>query len=250
MTNGVLLLIDMLGVKARWHTGGRRSAKKAFDRFESIMVESLSSSDERPTAGLIETDSCVLVFPTLRAALAVARHAYLCTFLASRAPKDERLWFRGVAVPYHGTLSFRNQKSLSQRNERVVVSHLDSALFDAIAAEKSGFRGMRILVGGGNGVGTNAKRAASRVEIKAKHYAPFLRVRTPPYPKQLAKGRFYDYMWMASESVDETENLKRAMGNRIKWSASNPEEFLHAAATQVIFNHWNAFVHSVPDEPW
>lgn len=247
MTKGALLLVDMLGVRARWHSGGRAAARKAFSTFESIIAKAQDPDDsEPPLLGLVETDSCALVFPTVAGAVRLARRAYLRTFLASQGPKDERLWLRAVVVPYRGTLNFRRNHPLAGSNGAIQVGTLERSLFDAIAAEHSGFRGMRILVGGGLGAGHGARRAVARLEIKSKHFAPFLRVRTPPYPKQLQKGKFYDFMWMATDDAAEAAQLKQAMTNRIKWSASNPEEFLQAAATQVIFNHWDGFIDSVP----
>ena len=244
----VLLLIDLLGVKARWHAGGRKAAEQAFGTFEQLMRDALDDDlADKVAAGLIEADSAAFVCSSLRCAVSIGRRVFVNTFLDPQKPTDERLWLRGVIVPFKGAANFRRSKSLSRGHTKVNITKLHGSLLDAVAAEKSGYRGMRLLVGGGEGAGDGYRRRAATVEVKEKHYPPFLRVRTPPYPEQLRKGNFYDFLWMATSDVDEAKKLSAAMQNRIKWAANDAEEFLHAASTQVIFNHWHAFTASLPD---
>jgi hypothetical protein len=243
----VLLLLDLLGVKAKWHTGGRPAAEHAFAAFEAIVREAVTPAlHGQVISGLIETDSALFVCPTLQCAVNIGRNAYVKTFLAPQKPYDERLSIRGVIVPHRGPTPFRKSKRATRAKSKLVVSQLHNSVLDAVAAEKSGFRGMRLLVGGGSGTGQKARAAAASVYVKEKHYAPFLRVRTPQYPTQLRDKKFQDFMWMATDSATEYLQLRTAMHNRIKWSANDPEEFLQAASTQVVFNHWEAFVESLP----
>ena len=79
----VLLLLDLLGVKAKWHTGGRPAAEKAFAAFESIIRDAVTHDlHDQVIAGLIETDSAAFVCPSLRCAVNIGRNAYIKTFLA------------------------------------------------------------------------------------------------------------------------------------------------------------------------
>jgi hypothetical protein len=46
---------------------------------------------------------------------------------------------------------------------------------------------------------------------------------------------------MASNSEAKWKALQLAMSNRLVWAASNADEFVHAAVTQVAFNHCKSF---------
>jgi hypothetical protein len=50
---------------------------------------------------------------------------------------------------------------------------------------------------------------------------------------------------MGSNDPDQITLLSEAMANRLRWSSGNAEEFVQAAATQLVFNHWRAFAASL-----
>jgi len=67
----VVAFIDLLGVRARWHEGGRASAEAAFGRLETMVGEALARLMPRTLRdGAIETDSAALVFGSSEEALA------------------------------------------------------------------------------------------------------------------------------------------------------------------------------------
>jgi hypothetical protein len=109
-----------------------------------------------------------------------------------------------------------------------------SAVLDAISCEKAGFKGMRLLVIGFG----SAQRAKKHLKLAVgqRRFKPLKRIYPPGYPPGL-EGRAYDFLWMASTSEQEWEKMKRIMANRLQKAAANNEEFLHAAATQLVFNH-------------
>lgn len=247
MSRPVLLLIDLLGVKARWHKGGRRAAQRAFEALEAIVVNAVKHSESNaPVAGLVETDSVALVFESLLTSIPFAQQLFVDTFLAPKSYSDERLWFRGVLVPYRGNLKFRYKARATRLPSTIQVNRLEDSVLNALAAERAGFRGMRLLVGGGTGTGHRTRNsAADKLPGGRTFPRPFLQLRTPQYPKRLARGHYYDFLWMASNDADRINKLNEAMANRLRWASGDPDEFVQAAATQVVFNHWGAFVSSI-----
>lgn len=213
MARPVLLLVDMLGVRARWHKGGRRAAQRAFKTLEGIVVNAVRRSDRHaPVAGMVETDSAALVFKSLITALPFAQRLFVDTFLAPRTYENERLWLRGVVVPYRGRSRFRYRARDSTLPPTIQVNRLEESVLTAIAAEKAGFRGMRLLVGGGDGTG-RAMRDAAAKELPGEDVfpRPFLQLRSPQYPERLARGHYYDFMWMASRNSAQAVMLQEAM---------------------------------------
>lgn len=246
-SRSVLLLVDMLGVKARWHQGGRRAAQSAFKTLEGIVVNAVKNSENNaPVGGVVETDSAALVFNSLITAIPFAQHLFVSTFCAPKTYRDERLWLRGVVVPYRGNLKFRYRARDSRLPSMIQINRLETSVLIALAAEKAGFRGMRLLVGGGVGTGRAVRNAAAdELPGEGGFPRPFLQLRAPPYPKRLAQAHYYDFMWMASRDIARANELNEAMANRLRWASGDPDEFVQAAATQVVFNHWRAFVDSV-----
>ncbi len=247
MSQSVLLFFDLLGAKARWHAGGRIAAQKAFQALESIVVRAIQQSgDDAPVGGFIETDSAALVFPSLTNAVPFAQRLFVDTFVAPKSYGDERLWIRGVIVPYRGNLTFRRRVRQSMLPASIQITRLEDSVLDAVAAEKAGFRGMRLLVGGGKGTGRAMRdKTADQLRAGKRLPNPFLRLRTPQYPTRLVRRRFYDFFWMSSNDSDRLRLLDQAMASRLRWASGSAEEFVQAAATQVVFNHWKAYAASL-----
>ena len=135
--------------------------------FRSIITQAITSKRGSVSHGAIEADSAALVCPSLRNAVAVGRKAFHIAFLGAIQQSDERFWLRGVIIPIEGDASLRMEEPLEDNLKQVRVSKYSEPLLDAISAEKSGFKGMRLLIGGG-----------------------FLLVRSnAPHPLKLAEGK-------------------------------------------------------------
>ena len=142
----VVAFIDLLGVRARWHEGGRESAEAAFGKLESMVSETLARVSPRSLRdGAIETDSAALVFGSAEDAFSFIRELFADAFTAPPKAKDVRLWIRGTVTAIHSRGELRHAAQLSGQ-AKVKVFRLDAGRLDAIAVEKSGFKGMRIVV--------------------------------------------------------------------------------------------------------
>jgi hypothetical protein len=231
------LFMDLLGVRAKWKSGGRVAAEEAFEEFRRSVHHGIEqvkvSSVEK---GVFESDSAFLICDTLRTALQIGQSTYLHAF---RPPAHEsRMWIRGVIMPGPTGTELVTSSHLDEAHPQVKIIKYKSQVLDAIAAEKSGFRGMRLLVGGGEGVGGQHRNKLPPLCCGDKRFRPFLKIKAPAYPEALAG--YHDFLWMATE--DETVNaaLAEHMFHRLRWAAANTEELAHAAVTQVVFNHWNS----------
>ena len=231
------LFMDLLGARAVWKIGGRIAAEDAFDKFRISVEKGIGLVDTKSVKnGVIESDSVFLICDSLSTALKIGQATYLHAFCM---PANEcRMWIRGVIMPVAYTAKLVKTSRLKKTIPQVKVNKYQSQVLDVIAAEKSGFKGMRILVGGGIGVGHNARAKLSPLIIGNTKLRPFLKIKKPIYPEPLAG--FIDYLWMAAENDKENDDISEYMFHRIRWAASNPEELAHAAVTQVVFNHWNS----------
>jgi hypothetical protein len=90
-----LLLIDMLGVKARWALGSAE-ATAALAAFDGFVLAGLDQAGVVPASGGIDSDAAALVFETIDDALAAAREIFMQAFRSGDPFTDERYWLRGV----------------------------------------------------------------------------------------------------------------------------------------------------------
>jgi hypothetical protein len=241
----VVAFLDLLGVRARWHEGGRASAEAAFGRLESLVAETLTRLAPKSLRdGAIETDSAAVVFGATEDALAFIRELFSEAFVAPRRAKDERLWIRGTVTAIQNRGPLRHSAHLAGQ-ARVRVFRLDAGLLDAIAVEKSGFKGMRIVVE--EKLLTPDVRNHFGVQAGSRTLVPFKSLTNSVYPRRIAHV-YEDFLWMARSEEAEWRKLKRSMSDRLRWSAQDSEEFVQAASTQVVFNETVAIFRSLESQ--
>lgn len=107
----VALFIDLLGARRKWQEGGVVEAKRAFDRFTSMVI---SIARKAPPGtildGGIETDSAMLICNDPVTALTLAQRLYRRAFQNVRKPNAPRLWLRGSLVPFNNHTFIRQKK--------------------------------------------------------------------------------------------------------------------------------------------
>jgi len=147
------------------------------------------------------------------------------------------VWLRGVIVPCPDWKNLRTATNLTTRLPTLTTTNYSQSLLNAIALEKSGFKGMRIVVGGKGMTMGMLEKKVTRLphhNVTGKNPEPFRRMVGLGYPGIKETG-YRDFLWMTCASAEEWNNLKGIMVQRLRASAGNPEEFLHAAATQTAF---------------
>jgi hypothetical protein len=227
----VLLFVDLLGVRAQWNKGGRAVAEAVFKDFRNLIAASLKGrSNIEVSVGVIETDAAAITCTDVRIALEIAGKMYRMAFDQARTSPSRHYWLRGVIVSRISDLPLRKVGQFSKPLQQVELTHYEPELFDAI--EKSGIKGMRLLVD--KSLITTQVARDFRIPIGTLSFIPFKNLKQSYYPPQV-KDKYLDFLWMLSADADERKLFERTMSSRLRIAATDHEEFLQAAATQVMF---------------
>jgi len=231
-----ILYVDLLGVRSRWHSGGLEAAQVAFDALESVLLQAL---ELRGTGGIIgggiESDAAALVCEDVIPAIELGRDLFRGAFLGPTEDGHARLWLRGAVVPFATPGATREEVSLSGRFPGISKIVYHDSLLEAISVERAGFKGMRLLVS--KPLVTQRVRNHFRMYFGKRWFWPFRKLDYSSYPGRIGEG-FWDVLWMAS--TEQLDEFNRCMANRLRWSAQDSEEVIQAAATQIVFNEFNA----------
>lgn len=236
-----LVFVDQLGSRAKWHDGGSELALKHFSRFEQLVrltIERLKPATLK--GGLIENDALALVFSALPDAFNFAGDLFRSAFMVDRSRRlGERtnyVWLRGTIVPFNGDLSLRKEEPLVLNSHTIAVTRFPKSLLDAIAIEKSSFKGMRFLVCEGPSLTRQRRRSATRFLHRdvGIDVSTFARLERAMYPGRLADN-YFDFLWMSCETTEAWRRIRGIMDRKLHFTAANQEEFMHAAATRLVF---------------
>jgi hypothetical protein len=236
-----LLRIELLGVHELWRTGGPAAADEAFADLHDLVLDTARNLDVADTVtGDLDADGCTIACPVPEAALALGRRVFRRAWLEPRTPDEPRLWLRGVIVDGRDNRPVRTVTP-SEDLPGIQESRWSGPAFEAMAALRSGFRGMRLLVA--DSILTDTLRGMFRIPLGRLGVIPFRRMNHTPYPGPLGHG-FQDLLWMAEVRQEWGQYVSR-MKQRMLWSSHAEGELAHAAATQVVFHECDAILQSV-----
>lgn len=229
-----LLFVDMLGVRDRWRTMGRDGARASFQTLRSTVIEVLDRTpSSRVLVGAIESDSVGIVLRTAADAVRFGCALYVNAFERGNTQAGPRTWLRGVIIPYEGPGLVAPEAPLLESHPNVLERVYFDSLLEGVAAEKSGYQGMRLLIGGGFSE-KKIDRAAKLDFGDDRRMAIARRLKGDAYPGRLAG--FSDILWMATTDESEWVRRKMIMANRMRWALQRQEEMIHAGATQALFS--------------
>ncbi len=229
----VVLFVDLLGARKRWQAGGVDESMRTFFTFKTLVkraVRTLPSGEV--LEGGIENDSAMLVCRSTTGAVRIARDLFLNAFRRPLNPTATRHWYRGCVVPHVHQSPLRIGDSLGQGLENVAAFRYSPAAVEALSVEKSGYKGMRLLVS--NTLVTQELQDATRIPVGDLALVPFRRLVYSHYPSRI-QGDFADFLWMATPDEDEWFSLGLQMTSRLRYAAKDDDEFLQAAATYLVF---------------
>jgi hypothetical protein len=233
----VALYVDLLGTRSAWKQGVD-AVRDRLAAFESLIFSSLRQSRTHPTLGLLETDAIVLCFDDVERAVRFGVFLFRAAFReASR--EGHRTWLRGVIGPVAPGTRLRTSTRTAVATIRKYTYSID--LFGLVNAEKSGFKGMRLLLAEGAIDKTLETRLGVRVGRRGMSILTKLRYSV--YPDALPFP-CCDVQWCLSAVVQEEAALNNLMQRRLRWSTKVREEFEQAAATQVLFHESYAQLHA------
>ncbi|MFI5395374.1 MAG: hypothetical protein ACHQ9S_07565 [Candidatus Binatia bacterium] len=231
----VLLFVDMLGVNSRWRLSGRDGAELAFRQFRALVNGAIAKTTERDSIrGSIESDAVAIVSESCSLAVKIGLRLFRDAFLSPVQDGGHRFWLRGVIVPWSGGEFIRRTvPGVESPTHGLDIVEYSPALLDAIATERSGFKGMRLLIH--RELVTPELRTTCSVSVGQKKVPLFMQLRLSQYPERIDR-LFADVLWMAADNESDWEGMKTLLSRRLSRSTKENEEFLHAAATQVVFN--------------
>jgi hypothetical protein len=249
-----VLLIDMLGIKARWRLPhGRQRVDAAFRWFASTVEQAVADAHAHPSAGGLDSDAAALIFPSVVDAINTAtiicdaafEHSYKQSSSVKTRGPDSRFWLRGVIV------SVRNgQIDLVEagRTASLTTRRPSDALLSALSLEQSGFKGMRLLIE--RDLVTDVDARAVDVMIgrgksttKAAYTHRITRFRYSPYPAW--ERPLADVAWMLPRSQFSYAEWFKKLGRMqalMRWAASDELEFAQAASTMVGFSEMDTVI--------
>lgn len=239
----VILFVDLLGVRSRWIKGGKNAAELAFQDFRNLVAHSIKGrKPDDLIHGLIETDAAALTFASVQSALDVGKKMFAAAFEQVKHNQHRRPWLRGCIVARDGDGSLRTASTFSEPISQVELMLYNPALLNAISVEKSGFKGMRLLVS--KDLISSALTTHNKLSIEGFSFITLKKLRNSTYPKRIEEG-FIDYFWMATADAERLTAMERIMALRLRASAHDAEEFAQAAATQVVFHECAAIIGSL-----
>jgi hypothetical protein len=163
------------------------------------------------------------------------REAFLVHENRSLGANLDYVWVRGVVLPTDDDKVMRYERSLTAHHPSVRVITYSTSLLDSIAIERSGFKGMRLLVPEASLIGSTLRDdAAFQHKDTDVVIDPFLHLSAPLYPGSLA-DQYVDYLWMSCDTNKEWHRLNEIAEHRMHHIAANSEELMHAAVTKVLF---------------
>jgi len=207
-------------------------------RFEDLVLKTAEQRDARPKWGCVETDATVLAFSSARICVRYAEQIYRRAFATGTRGAPERVWLRGVITLLGSDEPARTEEATSVAN--ITRYRYSSAVFDAINAEKSGFKGMRLLVADNVFESTTSPLI---IKVGSARMPRLVKLKYSPYPSALPFA-CSDLLWFLGEGPRREVKLSSLMQRRLRWSANDADEFQHAAATQVLFHEAFAILHA------
>ena len=239
----VILFIDMLGARRRWQAGGVSESMPVFYRFKKMVnVAARRAPSGEVLDGIIETDAAMLVCRTTFEAARITQRLYLDAFMKRMNPSAPRLWLRGCIVPNADDGFLRTGDALRDPLNKVTAFRYSDSALEAVSVEKSGFKGMRLLVKS-DLIDPEVHREM-KISFDTHTLIPFRKLQYSQYPARVS-GEFSDFLWMACQPDSDWHDLTLHMTSRLRYASHDPEELAQAAATQVVFHECGAIRQSV-----
>lgn len=240
----VIFFVDMLGARKKWQEGGVQKATETFNHFTGLVISAIREVDPiKVLNGGIETDSAIIELDCATTALIVARKLYMSAFDREITNHQSLLWLRGSLVQNNDNSNFLCKTSqIKPPLNSISINVFAKNTLDAISIEKSGFKGMRLLIRD-DVINDETK---SDLCIKFGNYSliPLRKLTYSNYPPR-EPNSFTDFLWMACQDGEEWERISQKMSSRLRFSSKDPDEFAQAAATQVVFHECSAIRQSV-----
>jgi len=242
MANTAILFVDLLGVQKMWVEGGADAVKARINEFNSFVVKQLEFlpadlHKEGEYTAILAADGVSIMCQDFDQAIGIGSHLYVQAFYDTDK-RPQPFWLRGAIGKWHNQYLPMNTQPIEAKGLQIGTQYINEDDFlEVLALEKSGFRGMRLivdkkaLVSGGRAYQRNW--ASCR---KTLGYVATLKECTYP-----PGGDFADVLWM-TKSEDQYGQLRGIMAHRFKTCTQNELEFSQAAWTRSVFDQVDSII--------
>jgi hypothetical protein len=231
-----ILFVDLLGVQKMWLTGGAHGVKARISEFSAFVIQQVNELPpglqlDGEQSIVVSGDSVSVICRDVEHAIGVGVHLFTQAFFNGRTASSP-FWLRGTIGRWLSTDLTIVRSVPIRAGSQLVGTHFinEDDLLGVLALEKSGFRGMRLILDG---------TMISREQLFNRTWDGFkrplrtiTRLKDCTYPEGAG---YVDVLWMAS-SEDQYNRLRGIMDGRFGKSARDQEEFTQAAWTQLVFN--------------
>lgn len=242
MANRSILYIDLLGVQKMWRVGGAAAVKTRIEEFNDFVVTQVSylpsavHRDAEYTV-ILTGDSVSIMCQDHIQALQIGIHLFEQAFYATEKYSSP-LWVRGAISSWSNQYLPFNTKPITSKGIQIGTQYvMEDDHLNILALEKSGFRGMRLLI--------DESLVSSETESLQRQWANFkrpLKIVTRLTENTYPEGRPYaDVLWMA-DSEEHYSHFQGIMSSRFKRSTSDPDEFVQASWTRAMFDQVQSLV--------
>jgi hypothetical protein len=242
MANKAIVFIDLLGVQKMWRQGGAQAVKGRIEEFNQFVNEQVNYLPrelhrEGEYTIILAGDSASILCQDFEQAIGIGVHLFVQAFYATnRMPNP--FWLRGAISLWHNQYLTLNSSPLHAKGLQIGTKYvMEDDYLTALALEKSGFRGMRLVVD--RGLLVDGGRGYQRDWQNLQRPLGYVtRLRQCTYP---AGEQYADVLWM-TESSEKYSQLKGIMASRYKQSTRDTDEFTQASWTRVTFDQVESLV--------
>ena len=244
-----VLFIDVLGVQKMWKSGGAEAVRDRIDefhRFVSTQLTYLPDSVHRDAeySVIVSGDSVAIMCQDVQQAAEIGIHLFGQAFYATAGARFP-FWLRGAISKWSNQGSPINTTPVFSKGVRVgSAESMEQDYLKVLALEKSGYKGMRLIV----------EKELSR-EASATCQASWNDFKRPLPLIASLKGMSYpegteycDVLWMAAHELSYG-HFKGIMTERYMTSFRDTDEMVQAGWTRAIFDLVDSFVWSCRTYP-
>ncbi len=239
--------IDLLGVQKMWQLGGANAVKSRIQEFANLIKEQLTYLPQQSFRDgdftiMTLSDSVAITCQDSDQAIGIASHLFeQCFYHTDRSSSP--LWLRGVISSWHNQNMVFNTKSIQLREISVGTEYkLEDDYLQAIALEKSGFKGMRLIIDQSLLPNSGKNEMRKWFGFK-KPLFRIVRLDQCNYPGD----EFADVLWMADTEA-KYKDLLGIMAKRYKQSTRDPDELIQAAWTRAVFDQVDTLIWSCKNQ--
>jgi hypothetical protein len=242
MANKAIVYIDLLGVQKMWKQGGAPAVKARIAEFNAFVTNQVNYLPsylhrEGEYTLILAGDSVSVMCQDFDQAIGIGEHIFVQAFYASR-DVTQPFWLRGAIASWHNQYLTLNTHPIQAKGMQIGTQYVNEDDYLAVLAmEKSGFRGMRLVVDrdvlANYGLGYQRQWDGF---TRPLGYVTQLKQCTYPH-----RGNYGDVLWMTS-SEEQYGRLKGIMANRFKLSTHDADEFIQASWTRAVFDQVESIV--------